>query len=100
MGNEIVQAVLDDVEHAPIPEPLRATLLVLRKVTRAAETVTDDDMRAVLAAGVSRAQLEEALLVAYAFNVITRLADTFQFEVGSTESFDVGARHLLRRGYR
>jgi alkylhydroperoxidase family enzyme len=99
MGNEIVQAVLDDVEHAPVAEPLRAALLLLRKVTRAAETVTVDDMRAVLAAGATRAQVEEALLVAYAFNVITRLADTFEFEVGSPESFDVGARHLLRRGY-
>jgi hypothetical protein len=99
MGSEIVQAVLDDVEHAPVAEPLRAVLVLLRKVTRAAEALTVDDMRAMLAAGATRAQVEEALLVAYAFNVITRLADTFEFEVGSPESFDVGARHLLRRGY-
>jgi hypothetical protein len=38
--------------------------------------------------------------VAFAFNVITRLADTFNFEVGSPASFDAGARMLLSRGYR
>jgi hypothetical protein len=100
MGSEVVQAVLDDVEQAPIAEPLRATLRLLGKVTRAVDTVTVDDMRAVLAAGATRAQVEEALAVAFAFNVITRLADTFAFEVGSPQSFEVGARHLLRRGYR
>jgi hypothetical protein len=40
------------------------------------------------------------LNVGFAFNVITRLADTFEFEVGSPESFDAGARHLLGRGYK
>lgn len=100
LGADTVQAVLDDVEHAPIGEPLRATLQLLRKVTRAHGSVTVDDMRAVLAQGVTRAQIEDALLVAYAFNVITRLADTFAFEVGSAESFEVGARTLLSRGYR
>lgn len=46
------------------------------------------------------AQIEDALNVGFAFNVITRLADTFEFEVGSPESFDAGARHLLGRGYK
>jgi alkylhydroperoxidase family enzyme len=94
-----VESVLDDLDRAPIAEPLRATLALLRKVTRAHETVTADDMRALLALGVTRDQIEDALNVGFAFNVITRLADTFNFEVGSPASFDAGARMLLRRGY-
>lgn len=95
-----MQAVLADLDSAPIAEPLRATLHLLRKVTREHDAVTAGDMRALLALGVTRAQIEDALHVAFAFNVITRLADTFEFEVGSPASFDAGAKHLLTRGYR
>ena len=95
-----MQAVLEDLDSAPIAEPLRATLRFLRKVTRDHQAVTPDDVRVLLAAGVTRAQVEDALDVGFAFNVITRLADTFGFEVGSPASFDVGAKHLLTRGYR
>jgi len=95
-----VQAVLADLDSAPVSEPLRATLRFLRKVTREHEAVTADDVRGLLARGVTRPQIEDALHVAFAFNVITRLADTFEFEVGSPASFDAGAKHLLTRGYR
>ena len=92
--------MLSNLDQAPVAEPLRATLALLRRVTRAPETVTAADMRALLALGVTRDQIEDALYVGFAFNVITRLADTFNFEIGSPASFDAGARMLLRRGYR
>ena len=95
-----MQAVLDELEHAPIAEPLRATLAFLRQVTRDHRAVGAGDVQALLTLGVSRAQIEDALYVGFAFNVITRLADTFAFEVGSAASFDVGARMLLSRGYK
>ena len=51
---------------------------MLRKLTR--EHAADaDDMRAALAAGVSREQIEDALAVCFTFNTIDRLADTFEF---------------------
>lgn len=92
--------MLADLDRAPIAEPLRATLAFLRKVTRDHESLSVDNVKALLALGVTRAQVEEALNVAFAFNVITRLADTFEFEVGSPASFEAGARALLGRGYR
>lgn len=100
MGDDKVKAVLADLASAPIAEPLRATLAFLRKVTREHAKVTPDDVAALYKLGVTRAQVEDALNVAYAFNVITRLADTFQFEVGPDSAFDAGAKHLLKRGYR
>jgi alkylhydroperoxidase family enzyme len=92
--------VLADLATAPIGEPLRATLALLRKVTRDHASVTADDIRVLVAAGVTRAQIEDALHVGFAFNVITRLADTFEFEVGPQAAFDVGAKSLLTRGYK
>jgi uncharacterized peroxidase-related enzyme len=94
-----VSAVLSDLETAPIGEPLRATLRLLGKLTRE-HAVTADDMRAVLAAGVSREQIEDALAVCLAFNTTDRLADAFGFFVPGPKAFEAGAKFLLRRGYR
>ena len=91
--------VLSDPSNAAIGGPLRSTLLMLGKLTRE-HTVSADDMRAVLAAGASRKQIEDALAVCFAFNVIPRLADAFGFLVPGPEAFDAGAKYLLARGYR
>jgi len=94
-----VAAALTDLETAPIEEPLRATLRMLRKLTRD-NAVNADDMRAVLAAGVSREQIEDALAVCFAFNTTDRLADAFGFVVPGPKGFEAGAKFLLSRGYR
>jgi alkylhydroperoxidase family enzyme len=95
-----VDAVLADLAQAPISNELRATLEFLRKVTREHETVTAEDVKALLALGITKQQIRDALNVCFAFNVITRLADAFAFEVGSDASFEAGAKALLSRGYR
>jgi uncharacterized peroxidase-related enzyme len=97
--NAKVAAVLADLETAPIEEPLRAMLRLLVKLTRE-HPVKADDMRAVLAVGVSKEQIEDALAVCFAFNTMDRLADTFGFSVLEPEGFEAGAKVLLRRGYQ
>jgi len=94
-----VQAVLADLETAPIEEPLRATLRLLGKLTRE-HAVNADDMLAVLSAGVSHEQIEDALAVCFAFNTTNRLADAFGFFVPGHKGFEAGAKVLLQRGYR
>ena len=93
-----VSAALSDLDAADLPDSLRATLLMLGKLTRE-HTVSADDMRAVLAAGTSRQQIEDALAVCFSFNVIGRLADAFGFAVPGPEAFEAGAKYLLARGY-
>jgi AhpD family alkylhydroperoxidase len=88
-----------DLDTARSEEPLRATLLMLGKLTRD-HTVDPDDMRAVLAAGASHQQIEDALAVSFSFSVITRLANSFGFSVPGPEVFEAGAKYLLARGYR
>jgi uncharacterized peroxidase-related enzyme len=94
-----VAAALSDLETADIAAPLRATLRMLGKLTRE-HRVDVDDMRAVLAAGASRQQIEDALAVCFAFNAMNRLADAFGFFVPGPEAFEAGAKVLLSRGYR
>jgi uncharacterized peroxidase-related enzyme len=94
-----VAATLADLETAPIDEPLRATLRMLGKLTRE-HSVDADDIRAVLAAGASPQQIEDALAVCLAFNITDRLANAFDFTVAGPAAMTAGAKHLLKRGYR
>ncbi|TCC56956.1 alkylhydroperoxidase AhpD family core domain-containing protein [Kribbella pittospori] len=94
-----VAAVLDDLETAPVESGLRATLRMLGKLTREGK-VGAEDMREVLAAGVSPQQIKDALAVCAAFNITDRLADAFAFQLLSSEGYDAGAKYLLKRGYR
>jgi hypothetical protein len=72
---------------------------MLRKLTRE-HTADVEDMRALLAAGVSRQQIEDALAVSLTFNTIDRLSRTFDFFVPGPMAYDAGAKFLLARGYR
>jgi len=78
---------------------LRATLRLLGKLTKE-HAVTADDMRAVLAAGATKQQIEDALAVCFCFNIIDRCADTFEFHVPGPAAFAFSAKMLLSRGYK
>jgi AhpD family alkylhydroperoxidase len=97
--SKTVSELLSSLDSAAIEAPLRATLLMLGKLMHE-QTVDTDDMRAVLAAGASRQQIEDALAVCFSFNVISRLADAFGFFVPGPNAFEAGAKYLLTRGYR
>jgi len=94
--------VLNDFESAPISEPLRATLRLLRKMTLDHRAISAEDMRAVLAAGVSREAIKDALEVAFLFNIYDRLADTMGWDVPAESGgyYQVASKRLLTRGYR
>jgi uncharacterized peroxidase-related enzyme len=94
-----VAKALTDLHDAPIGEPLRATLSLLRKLA-VERTIGVEDVRIAMAAGVSKDQLVDALAVAFSFNVMNRLADAFGFAVAGPEAFEAGAKYLLARGYK
>lgn len=100
LGNDTVRAALADPETADLPVKVKAMLRLIAKVTTDHGALTATDITPVLDAGVTREGVLEALAVAWAFNVITRLADAFEFEVGPPSSFEAGAKMLLTRGYR
>ncbi|MBR7830844.1 carboxymuconolactone decarboxylase family protein [Actinospica sp. MGRD01-02] len=95
----LVAAALEDVETAPVSDPLRATLRMLGRLT-VDGTVSTGQVRGVLAAGATASQVADALAVGAAFNLTNRLADAFDFAVPSAQGFESGAKYLLRRGYR
>jgi alkylhydroperoxidase family enzyme len=74
---------------------------LLEKMTLSHQSLGPDDVRAVLAKGVSKAAIAEALEVAFLFNVYDRLADTMGWHVPDKKSgyYSVSAKRLLKRGY-
>jgi alkylhydroperoxidase family enzyme len=100
LGNDTVKAALADPDAADLPVKVKAMLRLITKVTTDHGALTAEDMTPVLDAGVTRDGVLEALAVAWAFNIITRLADAFEFEVGPPAAFEAGAKMLLTRGYK
>lgn len=94
-----VRATLDDYSTAPIPDGLRATLRFLEKMTREPGELDADDAGAVMAAGVTRSQLTDAVAVATLFNIITRYANALEFELPTDKEFARSSAILLKRGY-
>ena len=80
-------------------EPLRATLGFLEKLTLRPEAVTARDTETVLAAGVRKDALIDAIHVAALFNMIVRLADSFGWYVPLDEELAARADTRLGSSY-
>lgn len=61
-----------------------------------------DDVRNVMRAGVSKRAIEDALEVAFLFNIYDRLADAMGWDVPARAGgyYQTAARRLLKHGYR
>jgi len=95
LGKEPTAAYLDKPESAP--EPLRSMLAYLRVLTLTPDQADHAPLRA---AGLDDAAIRDAVYVGALFNLIDRLADTFDFELQSPEDCERSARMLVKRGYR
>jgi hypothetical protein len=64
--------------------------------------LTADDVRTVMRTGVSKQAIQDAIEVAFLFNVYDRLADAMGWDVPSPNSgyYQMAARRLLKRGYK
>jgi hypothetical protein len=60
-----------------------------------------EDVRMVLRTGVSRQAIQDALEVAFLFNVYDRLADSMGWDVPAVASgfYRLSAKRLLKQGY-
>ncbi len=92
--------MLADYKTAPIDEKLRATLGLLEKLTLTPDALGADDVRPVLALGVSRNAVRDAMYVAFLFNTYDRLADTLGWELPEARYYPKAGRFLLKQGYR
>jgi len=95
-----VEAVLENFESAPIDKKTKEMLRFIEKMTLRPEELSAEDAQRLREVGLSDAAIKDAIGVAFAFNLIDRLADSFAFEVPSADFFAKGAPMLLKRGYK
>lgn len=100
LDHDLVEAVLENWETAPVNAKLRSVLGFLQKLTLDPKQVTAADMAAMHCAGVSDRAIEEAIYVCFAFNIMDRLADALDFEIPTSKHFKTGGRFLYRLGYK
>ena len=91
--------MLADYRAAPVDERLRATLALLETFTLRPDELRADDVRAVLATGVTREAIRDAFYVAFLFNTYDRLADTLGWELPDERYYPKAGRFLLKKGY-
>ena len=72
---------------------------LLETFTLRPDSLTADDVRRVLAAGVTREAIRDAYYVAFLFNTYDRLADTLGWELPDERYYPKAGRFLLKRGY-
>jgi alkylhydroperoxidase family enzyme len=105
---QLVQAVLAGWRTAPAIAPdgrawvsdrLRTVLGFLEKLTLSPAEIGPADIEPMRLAGVSDKAIEEALYVCFLFNVLDRLADSFDFPQPSTQVYSRIGKFLYDRGY-
>ncbi len=100
LGSEVTPQVVEDAEHADFRPEAKAMIQLIKKVSQYPDMVTKQDVDSVRAAGVSEAAIEDGLAICFAFNLVNRLADAFEYDWDSERHRSQGARALVRFGYR
>lgn len=98
-----VPVTVDDLDQwtdAAFPEPVKAALSLLAASMRAPRDLTPDDVAVARRTGVSDEALSDALYVAFLFNVINRLVDTFGAAYEGEQGRRRTAAELYRTGYQ
>jgi hypothetical protein len=73
---------------------------LLERFTLEPERLSPEDVRAVLATGVTREAIRDAFYVAFLFNTYDRLADTLGWELPDERYYPKAGKFLLKAGYR
>ena len=95
---KVIEALVDDIDSAPIKKTLKPVFHFLKKLTLTASKLTKSDVERVSAAGWSEDALHEAILVGCLFNFYNRLLDGHSIK-GNKAIYKFGGEHLAKNAY-
>lgn len=95
-----MEAVYVNPSAAPVSDKMKAALALIDTFTLRPDDLGPHDIEAARSAGLTDEAIEHTFDVATMFNMIDRLADSFEFFVPDQHGFDQGAKMLLRFGYK
>lgn len=73
--SDLVDAVLEDLESAPVSEKLRALLQIAGKVQKNGRLVTEEDIERARKEGAGDREIHDTVLIAAAFSMFNRYVD-------------------------
>ncbi|WNG51190.1 peroxidase [Archangium minus] len=94
-----VQAVLENLETAPLSEAERVLFRFVAKVNRESEHIQQEDVNAVKAAGWTDEAIYDAITVCALFNFYNRWADATGVREHPVEVYERSAERLATGGY-
>jgi uncharacterized peroxidase-related enzyme len=94
---DTIQAILDNLDTAPIDNKTKLILAFIKKLTVSPSELTKADITPLLTEGLSKKAIEEAIHVCGTFNVMNRLADAFDFAFSSDPKKT--GKFLYKNGY-
>ncbi|WP_219420076.1 carboxymuconolactone decarboxylase family protein [Pseudonocardia nigra] len=97
MSEDLVSALLADVRSAPIEEPMKPVLELVRTLTLTPSRVTDAEVDAVYTAGWGEQALHDAVSVCALFNLMNRLVEGLGISAGA-DYFRTASRRLAGEG--
>lgn len=95
---ETVEALVEDIASAPVPENQKPLFQYLQKLTLSASKLVQADVDRVLEAGWTEQDLQDLILIGCLFNFYNRLLDGHGIK-GSPAIYQFGAEHLHKNGY-
>jgi alkylhydroperoxidase family enzyme len=93
-----VAALVGEVDTAAVPARMKPVLCYARKLTRAADGVTQGDAEAVLAEGWDETALYHTVAVTALFNYMNRLVEGLGIELDPAY-VEPASKRLAGRGY-
>jgi uncharacterized peroxidase-related enzyme len=99
-GRELVTAVKDDPESAPVTPKLRALLRIAAAVQRGGKNVGEADIAAARDIGATDVEIHDTVLIAAAFCMYNRYVDGLAtWQPADPDSYLDRARALVEHGY-
>lgn len=98
-GEELVTAVMRDLETSPLDEKEKALLRFVDKVNHDSPRITTADMRPLYAAGWTDEQIYYAITVCSLFNFYNRWIDASGVHPLSEEAHRQGGKRSAAMGY-
>ena len=99
-GWDVIDAVIENPETAPITDKMKALLAVAAKVQSGGLAVQSDDIEAAKALGATDAEVHDTVLIAAAFCMYNRYVDGLAtWAPPNREDYTNSARMIIERGY-
>jgi uncharacterized peroxidase-related enzyme len=98
IDEQLVAALLNDVDAAPVDVQMKPVLRYVRKLTQTPSRMTPKDAETVLAAGWDERALHDAASVCALFNFMNRLVDGLGITADAGH-FSLAATRLASQGY-